>query len=1612
MSAAIRFSNRAPRTRGFVMLHLIRSASRLWLAFFLLLSPAWATTEAGGFQRFDALAPKGAQAGRGFGSAIAVEGDLAVVGAPNEAVDGRVLQGAAYVFTHADGRWRQRARLVLADGSASMQFGAAVTISGSQILVGAPGSTGGGQVYVFDGGGASWSESQRFQPAGAGGFGYALAAQADRLLVGAPEESGGGAAYVYTRTAGSWGGSVRLLAANRGSGDKFGRAVALDGDHAVVGAPFQGALSSGSAYPFRFDGSQWQAGAALNRITTSSAYEGWRLAIRSDHLLVGVPGEDRDGVNSTGAVLHYVFGAGNWQFQARMDGPQSALASFGQALDFDGSQLLIGAPGVARSWGRRGQVFSAELGPSGFGSLQTLPDADMADGVGRSLARFAGGLLTGDPFSRVGGASADGRVTVLRLDADNWRVDGVLDAPEIDVTRRFGRVVSVSGNRAAVGMPWENNEQGSVQLFDFDGQRWVWSATVVDPLGNAGDRFGSSLALDGDHLIVGAPNRDNSGTSNGGSALVFEFDGSNWSSVWRYDNSIAADDYLGTAVALDGERGAIGAPRSEDGGLTDGGLVIVLERNAGSWSNVRNLPGQSANERLGSALSFAGGTLAAGASNADTGAGRVRIYRKLLGNWSQLTSIVAPAGSAGFGSALDLRDGLLAVGAPNGDTGLGRVAVYREGTTAFSAETLPAIPFAGQRAVGTAVSIDAGRLIAGGLDSSSDSAGLFVFDRDAGGSWGYSGRIASPEGSSLISDGFGSALSLRRPHLLAGAEWRARDEGRAFAYIEARATMLQLDSFSPTQPVSGQPVVITGSASDADGAVDGVIRWEREDGQGCSVALVGGSGACSLPGIQVGTHLVSGEFLPDTLPDLPQATAAAGYVVVRADSSVSLSATPASVHPGQTITLDATVSAVAPGSGVPDGSLRFYAGDPDSAAMLCEVPVATGQCTLAAGAVGSAGFQVRYAGDADFNGADSPLRSVSITPWPATVLLSNLDPLPVKVGQPLSALVQVAADAAAGTPAGRVRLVLDGQPGDWVMLDGSAQASPVVIPLRSGAQSVWAEFDGQGGSFADSSGGSQSVTVLALSSSVVLGATPDSGVHAGDTVRLTATVSLEDGSVASGNLHIHADSAANPPLCTLAAPSGSCDVTPSTSGSHDFVAVYDGDIRAAGSNDVLSLPVQAALTAITITSVAPASPKVDESYQVSVQVTADYGLPGGTVSVGDGESSCQLTLVNQAGSCALTATYRGNRSINAHYTPDNGVHAASDAPVASIEVQGIAVSLTLDLPVGPNTVGDSIVLTPEIVAADASDTSGGILSLRLDDAAGSVVCSGNPPLVACPLTLPAAGVQHFHLAYSGSPRHEPSENVGYSLAVDPSQSTLAVQGVIPATVITDSAFELRVAVTGELGTPDGTLDVSDENGAVCSGLARHPGDSLFHCGMTAPSQAGGYPLTLAFHANSDNDSDAGGSYVVFVSSAIRQISLQLDDGVNTVQAGDPLAYVLEVHNLAASGTVSGLLLDQTLIEGIGQLQWQCELAQGGAVCPVAGAVAGKLYTHVDLPPASLIIFSIQASVLDPSPPTIETGVIATLPIGESNDDPDALYAVDVDFRADGWLFGDGFEGEF
>ncbi|MEZ5484839.1 MAG: hypothetical protein R3F01_06750 [Lysobacteraceae bacterium] len=1207
--------------------------------------------------------------------------------------------------------------------------------------------------------------------------------------------------------------------------------------------------------------------------------------------------------------------------------------------------------------------------------------------------------------------SSDGRVTVLRNNGD-WHVDGVLDTPVIDATQRFGSVVSVFGNRAAVGVPWAdvgaNSQQGAVQIFEFDGQRWQWSATVTDPFGNASDRFGSSLRLDGDRLIVGAPNRENSGSSAGGSAVLFEFDGNVWNDVYRYDNSFAAGDRMGTAVTIDGDRAAIGAPRYEAGVLNDSGLVVVLERVSGAWSIAGYLAGAAADERLGGALAFAGGTLAAAATNADAGAGRVRIYRKLLGSWSQLTSIAAPAGASGFGKALDFRNGLLAIGAPDGDGGAGRVAVYSEGVTSFSVQTLPAIPVASLDSVGSAVSVDGDRLVAGGLDNGADAAALFVFDRDAGGNWRYTGRIGSPDGSGLFPDGFGTALSLRRPHLLAGAEWRALDEGRVFAYIEGRDNSVAIDSLSPTQPVTGQPIAIQASVSNVDGPADGRVRWWREDQAACTAVLAAGSGSCSLPGADVGVQTFVGEFLPDQLPDLPRRTAAAGYQVVAADTRTSLSAMPASVHPGGDIQLMASVSVQAPGSGVPLGSLSFHAGDPDSTPALCTLPVGSGGCTVSAGSVGTMNFQVRYSGNASFIGSDSTLQSVEVTPWPTMVSVANVSPLPARVGQVLGAMVTVSADIAAGVPTGRVRLVLDGQPGNWKALDGSGQATPNIVPTSKGTQVLMAEFDGQDGSFSDAGSNGQPYTVVGLSSTVDLMASPGSAVQVGDSVTLQATVSLEDESGATGTMSIHPDSADNPALCSFPAPAGSCQFTPTTVGNHDLVAVYAGDDRSVSAIAATSVSAQLADTATQITTIS-AVRRVDQPYSVSVLVTSDYGTISGTVTIGDGESSCVATLTGATGSCELTPSYLGMRSISAHFAADDGIHADSDAADSSIEVEGIPVSLTLGLPGGPYQVGDTIELVPGISASDDSEPDDGILTLRLDDASGSIVCSENPPLASCPLTLPQAGQQGFYLSYAGSLRYATTTSSGYSIIVEPIPTVLSVAGTVPATVVTNTAFDLIVEASSARGPPPGTLDVSDDDGAVCTGLLPDPGDGRYYCAMTAPPNAGMYPLSLTFTSSNVNYTDASVSHAVSVSSAIRQIALGLDDGVTSVEAGDALLYQLDVRNLASSGTVNGVVIDLSLIEGIGGLQWRCVDALGGAVCPQSGPVAGLLHTQVDLPPASLIVFTISAVVDTPAPPTIAAGVEATLPAGEINDDPGALFGVDVDIRADGLLFDNGFE---
>jgi len=182
-----------------------------------------------------------------FGTAVELEGDTALVGAPSVDVPGTFEAGAVYVFERSGTVWSEAAKLTSSAPAWNSKFGESIALSGSTAMVGALGV---GDVCVFDRSGTSWIESQHID--GIGGFDIDL--EGDMALIGAPGEYPGGWAYVYARSGTDWIQTGHFTGGNVKSTARFGEALALEGGLAVVGAALDDnppMTSSGSAFAFR-----------------------------------------------------------------------------------------------------------------------------------------------------------------------------------------------------------------------------------------------------------------------------------------------------------------------------------------------------------------------------------------------------------------------------------------------------------------------------------------------------------------------------------------------------------------------------------------------------------------------------------------------------------------------------------------------------------------------------------------------------------------------------------------------------------------------------------------------------------------------------------------------------------------------------------------------------------------------------------------------------------------------------------------------------------------------------------------------------------------------------------------------------------------------------------------------------------------------------------------------------------------------------------------------------------------------------------------------------------------------------------------------------------------
>ncbi|HEX9953477.1 MAG TPA: T9SS type A sorting domain-containing protein [Rubricoccaceae bacterium] len=486
---------------------------------------------------------------------LALEGDRLLVGAP------MISTGRVYTFQRAGSSWSSTG--VLADDAGGIdppaQFGADVQLDEGRALIGSPRLQ---RALLFAFNGSTWARSAVLAVAETpelrfGNAGEAVALDGNRALLGSPRtqiETAYGAGAVHAFELGPTGGALvsNVTLGPVRSGHRFGTDVALSGNRVAVcagGSTLYGQASP-SVYVFSVVG-------GVSSMETRIATGCTAVAIGPDQLFVGNPS----------AVSVYTRGPSGWSPSQTLSGN----GAFGSALSLDGDRLLVGAPAGIET--AQGQAYLYERA-SGTWRIAQILRPEIPEGsasFGTSVALDGARAVVGSPRSTAGGPSV-GLAYVYERDGAAWERVAVLNSPSPENDGLFGTSVAVSGGRALVGARSEPGGDGGGATV-FDGLSWTSTVALVGP--GSGSSFGSDVALDGGRALIGA----RIDADSLGRAFLYGYDGARWSQTAALVSpSPVAGEAFGTSVAVEGRRIAVGAPFGVVGAPVFGKVYLYQDR--------------------------------------------------------------------------------------------------------------------------------------------------------------------------------------------------------------------------------------------------------------------------------------------------------------------------------------------------------------------------------------------------------------------------------------------------------------------------------------------------------------------------------------------------------------------------------------------------------------------------------------------------------------------------------------------------------------------------------------------------------------------------------------------------------------------------------------------------------------------------------------------------------------------------------------------------------------------------------------------------------------------------------------------------------------------------
>jgi len=395
-----------------------------------------------------------------------------------------------------------------------------------------------------------------------------------------------------------------------------------------------------------------------------------------------------------------------------------------------------------------------------------------------------------------------------------------------------GNAVVIAGERIVVGAPNEDAAKGAVHVYRYDNSTMTWleeqKLTASD--GAAGERFGFSVAIADDRIVVGSP-FDNDNGLQSGSAYVFRFYPETMS--WLQEQKIIASDgapsdRFGASTAIAGDRIIIGSPLDDDK-ASRSGAVYVYRLNSGTmWVQEQKFVASDGAEEdtLGISVAMEGDRIVAGAIQTNR-FGSAYVFNGMSGGWEFETKLAPHDGIVGslFGNSVSINGDRIVVGTGFADDAY----VFRRNNDTMQWTTEQKLePFDGTLFIefGSAVAIAGDRIIAGAPARNGGRGAVYVFGLDPDTRRWVQTQILTGTDASFRPQ-FGQAVAVSGERIVAG------EPGSGAAYIYRFTSDSDGDGVPDEQDQC--PHSDTGTTVVIDGLDSGVANTLLTEPAGCTI---------------------------------------------------------------------------------------------------------------------------------------------------------------------------------------------------------------------------------------------------------------------------------------------------------------------------------------------------------------------------------------------------------------------------------------------------------------------------------------------------------------------------------------------------------------------------------------------------------------------------------------------------------------------------------------------------------------------------------------------------------------------------------------------------------